>query len=91
MEFEQTKLLYSYACIIERFSRFKPRRGKQAEINAENDGGACGNGEGGEGDGSPSAYLNLNGNDEVIHYHIYHPAYGLESTLYPPQPICNIR
>ena len=71
MEFEQTKLLYSYACIIERFSRFKPRRGKQAEINAEKDGGACGNGEGGEGDGSPSAYLNLNGNDEVIHYRIY--------------------
>ena len=44
--------------------------GNKAEINAEKDGGACGNGEGegGEGDGSPSAYLNLNGNDEVIHF-----------------------
>jgi len=65
------KLLYSYACIIGWFSWFKSRRGKQAEINAENGGGAFGNGEGGEGDGSPSAYLNLNGNDEVIHYCIY--------------------
>ena len=47
--------------------------GNKAEINAEKDGGACGNGEGegGEGDGSPSAYLNLNGNDEVIYYRIY--------------------
>ena len=45
--------------------------GNKAEINAEKDGGACGNGEGGEGDGIPSAYLNLNGNDEVIYYRIY--------------------
>jgi len=45
---------------------------KQAENNAENDdGGSRGNGEGEEGDGSPSAYLNLNQNEEVIHYCIY--------------------
>ncbi|XP_039787539.1 uncharacterized protein LOC120653952 [Panicum virgatum] len=50
-----------------RFSRFKSRRGKQAEAenNAENDdGGARSNTEGG-GDGSPSEYLNLNQNDEA--------------------------
>ncbi|KAG2629994.1 hypothetical protein PVAP13_3KG472402 [Panicum virgatum] len=50
-----------------RFSRFKSRRGKQAEAenNAENDdGGARSNSEGG-GDGSPSEYLNLNQNDEA--------------------------
>ncbi|KAG2562468.1 hypothetical protein PVAP13_8KG074601 [Panicum virgatum] len=56
-----------------RFSRFKSRRGKQAEAenNAENDdGGARSNPEGG-GDGSPSEYLNLNQNDEVIQCRIY--------------------
>ena len=59
--------------IMGRFSRFKSRRGKQAEAenNAENDdGGARSNTEGG-GDGSPSEYLNLNQNDEVIQCRIY--------------------
>ena len=59
--------------IMGRFSRFKSRRGKQAEAenNAENDdGGARSNSEAG-GDGSPSEYLNLNQNDEVIQCRIY--------------------
>ena len=66
-------LLYSYAGIMGRFSRFKSRSGKQAEAenNAENDdGGARSNSEAG-GDGSPSEYLNLNQNDEVIQCRMY--------------------
>ena len=47
-------LLYSYAGIMGRFSRFKSRRGKQAEAENNSEGG---------GDGSPSEYLNLNQND----------------------------
>jgi len=55
-------LLYSYAGIMGRFSRFKSRRGKQAEAENNSEGG---------GDGSPSEYLNLNQNDEVIQCHMY--------------------
>ena len=66
-------LLYSYAGIIGRFSRFKSRRGKQAEAenNVENDDGGGRSNSGVGGDGSPSEYLNLNQNDEVIQCRMY--------------------